>query len=162
MERQSAYECFPTIRTSWRFAFVRMRSCAWPRSVDLIARQLPTSNAAVQFDAKGAAYSAMRRWRDGATESRLRRDSVAGALEAAGARHIACPDSVQHPDGVSTRWLSRWRGPAFEALLFHYAQDDSITVQLQVARLHAFPDCYLSLTQDQRPHQLKIKFEVQH
>jgi len=88
---------------------------------------------AIGADTLDHIYSGQRTWRLLAPMVAEVRDSLADAFDARGLKHLACPDSVHRPTAHSTRWLSVWRGPTYNVLLFHVRTDEAklqLTVQV--------------------------------
>lgn len=86
---------------------------------------------AIVADTSDQVHSGERDWRLPAPRVAVVRDSLARAFDARGLEHLSCPDSVHRPRAHDTRWLSVWRGPTYNVLLFHVQTDDS-TLQLTV------------------------------
>ena len=96
-------------------------------------RRAPTTTWLLSIDSTGRVYSGQRDWGDERVATARRRDSVATALGARGARHVVCPDSVDRQRPATPRWLSMWRGRTYNAILYHYWNDESWVLSLQVS-----------------------------
>jgi len=104
---------------------------AGPREFTRLLRTQGTWGFAT--DSLDVIYAGSYTWRAPFVLVPARRDSIARALAARGLTHVTCADSVQTNAMGYPIWSTRFRGSAYNAILFHVMQGDSVQLTVDVS-----------------------------